>query len=74
VIVGSLRNYDIDMALMGRPPADFAVESEAFGPNPHVIFRPLAAPRDVCRKKGKYFPPIIRPCITRTSREIGTNQ
>jgi LysR family transcriptional regulator, low CO2-responsive transcriptional regulator len=37
VIVGSLRNYDIDMALMGRPPGDFAVESEAFGPNPHVI-------------------------------------
>src|SRR5258708_33062725 len=25
------------MALMGRPPGDFGVESEAFGPNPHVI-------------------------------------
>jgi len=36
-IIESLRNYDIDMALMGRPPGDFAVESEAFGPNPHVI-------------------------------------
>jgi DNA-binding transcriptional LysR family regulator len=36
-IIESLRNYDIDMALMGRPPGDFGVESEAFGPNPHVI-------------------------------------
>jgi DNA-binding transcriptional LysR family regulator len=33
----SLRNYDIDIALMGRPPSDFAAESEPFGPHPYVM-------------------------------------
>jgi len=35
--VESLRNYDIDVAVMGRPPSDFGVESSAFGPHPHVM-------------------------------------
>jgi LysR family transcriptional regulator, low CO2-responsive transcriptional regulator len=35
--VASLRNYDIDMAVMGRPPGDFSAESEAFGPHPYVM-------------------------------------
>lgn len=32
-----LRNYEIDIALMGRPPADFAAECEPFGPHPYVM-------------------------------------
>ena len=35
--VESLRNYDIDIALMGRQPSDFGAESEPFGPHPYVM-------------------------------------
>jgi len=35
--VESLRNYDVDVALMGRAPSDFGAESEPFGPHPYVI-------------------------------------
>jgi LysR family transcriptional regulator, low CO2-responsive transcriptional regulator len=38
--IESLRNYDIDMAVMGRPPGDFAAESEPFGPHPYVMIAP----------------------------------
>jgi DNA-binding transcriptional LysR family regulator len=40
VTVESLRNYDTDMALMGRPPGDFGAESEPFGPHPYVMIAP----------------------------------
>ncbi|WP_336487862.1 LysR family transcriptional regulator [Methylobacterium nigriterrae] len=39
--VESLRNYEIDFAIMGRPPRDFAIEAEIFGPHPIVL---IAAP------------------------------
>ncbi|MGB8839229.1 MAG: LysR family transcriptional regulator, partial [Candidatus Acidiferrales bacterium] len=35
--VESLRNYEIDMAVMGRPPGDFSADSEPFGPHPYVM-------------------------------------
>ncbi|WP_336493017.1 LysR substrate-binding domain-containing protein, partial [Methylobacterium nigriterrae] len=39
--VESLRNSEIDFAIMGRPPRDFAIEAEIFGPHPIVL---IAAP------------------------------
>ncbi|KQP42298.1 LysR family transcriptional regulator [Methylobacterium sp. Leaf104] len=36
-MVEALRNYEIDFAIMGRPPRDFAIEAEIFGPHPIVI-------------------------------------
>jgi len=36
-VIASLRDYETDIVLMGRPPEDFGVESEAIGPHPHVI-------------------------------------
>jgi DNA-binding transcriptional LysR family regulator len=36
----SLRDYEIDIAFMGRPPLDFAVEQLPFGNHPHVIIAP----------------------------------
>jgi LysR family transcriptional regulator, low CO2-responsive transcriptional regulator len=49
--VESLRNYEIDIAIMGRPPIDIGVESQPFGPHPHVIIaspdHPLARRRRV---------------------------
>ena len=40
-MVEALRNYDIDFAIMGRPPRDFAIEAETFGVHPIVV---VAAP------------------------------
>lgn len=40
-MVEALRNYEIDFAIMGRPPRDFAIEAEMFGAHPLVI---IAAP------------------------------
>jgi len=39
-VVAWLRDYAIDIALMGRPPLDFPVVSEAFGPHPQVVVGP----------------------------------
>lgn len=38
--IASLSNYDLDFAVMGRPPEQFAVESEAIGDHPHIIIAP----------------------------------
>ena len=40
-MVEALRNYEIDFAIMGRPPRDFAIEAETFGVHPIVV---VAAP------------------------------
>lgn len=39
--VEALRGYEIDFAVMGRPPRDFPIEAETFGPHPLVL---IAAP------------------------------
>ncbi|PIK68741.1 LysR family transcriptional regulator [Methylobacterium frigidaeris] len=39
--VESLRDYRVDLALMGRPPRDFPIAAESFGPHPLVV---IAAP------------------------------
>jgi LysR family transcriptional regulator for metE and metH len=36
----SLRNYEIDLAIMGSPPTDFDVESAAIGSHPQVMIAP----------------------------------
>jgi len=38
--ISQLREYSVDVALMGRPPGDFPVESEPFGPHPQVVIAP----------------------------------
>jgi DNA-binding transcriptional LysR family regulator len=39
--VEALRGYEIDFAVMGRPPRDFPIEAASFGPHPLVL---VAAP------------------------------
>lgn len=39
--VAALKNYEIDLAIMGRPPREFEVESQVIGEHPQVI---IAAP------------------------------
>ncbi|MGB8278289.1 MAG: LysR family transcriptional regulator [Methylovirgula sp.] len=50
-MVTQLRDYSIDVGLMGRPPMDFPIESEAFGPHPQVVIaapdHPLATRRSI---------------------------
>ncbi len=50
-MVNQLRDYGIDVGLMGRPPMDFPIESEAFGPHPQVVIaapdHPLATRRSI---------------------------
>jgi DNA-binding transcriptional LysR family regulator len=54
-VITSLRDYETDIALMGRPPEDFAVASEPIGPHPHVIIalpdHPLARKARVTREE-----------------------
>ncbi|MFE1600757.1 LysR family transcriptional regulator [Methylobacterium sp. ID0610] len=37
----SIRDYKVDLAIMGRPPRDFPIAAESFGPHPLVV---IAAP------------------------------
>ena len=52
-MVEALRNYETDFAIMGRPPRDFAIEAEIFGPHPLVLIaapgHPLAGRRGLTR-------------------------
>ncbi len=45
--IAALRGYDIDIAIMGRPPSDIVVSKLAFGPHPYVMIarpdHPLAS-------------------------------
>jgi DNA-binding transcriptional LysR family regulator len=40
-MIAALRDYAIDIALMGHPPSDFPVVSRGFGPHPQVVIAPL---------------------------------
>lgn len=46
-----LRNYEVDLAVMGRPPVEFEVEAKAIGKHPQVMIcapdHPLARERNI---------------------------
>ena len=42
--IRALRDYGTDIALMGQPPTDFSVVSQAIGAHPQVIIAPLDHP------------------------------
>jgi LysR family transcriptional regulator, low CO2-responsive transcriptional regulator len=39
-VIAALRDFDADIALMGRPPEDYGVISEAIGPHPYIVVAP----------------------------------
>lgn len=41
-IIGHLERDDVDLAIMGRPPAEIVTQADPFAPNPHVV---IASPR-----------------------------
>ncbi len=43
--IASLENYDLDFAIMGRPPDRFEVEQSIIGPHPHILICPPDHPR-----------------------------
>jgi DNA-binding transcriptional LysR family regulator len=53
--IANLRNHDVDVALMGRPPKDVPVRALAFGDHPLVIIappdHPLAKARDISKER-----------------------
>ncbi|TKT69368.1 LysR family transcriptional regulator [Aquamicrobium sp. LC103] len=54
-IIASLKNHELDIALMGRPPRDVPVRASAFGDHPLVIIappdHPLARARDISKAR-----------------------
>jgi DNA-binding transcriptional LysR family regulator len=53
--IAKLKNHDVDIALMGRPPKDVPVHASAFGDHPLVIIappaHPLARARDISKER-----------------------
>jgi LysR family transcriptional regulator for metE and metH len=43
-IGAALRGYDLDIAIMGRPPVDIEMDVRLIGDHPHVIIAPTAHP------------------------------
>jgi LysR family transcriptional regulator, low CO2-responsive transcriptional regulator len=39
-VISTLRDFEVDIALMGRPPEDFAVTSYAIGQHPYIVIAP----------------------------------
>lgn len=66
--VAALANYEIDIAVMGRPPRNFEVEYEAIGPHPHVII----APPDHTLARRKKLSPTDLSNETFLTRERGS--
>ncbi len=55
LVVSSLRDFEADIALMGRPPDDFGVTSEPIGPHPYIVVappdHPLAGKSRIAKKQ-----------------------
>lgn len=75
-IIAKLRDHEIDIALMGRPPRDFEVRSQVFGDHPLVFIapadHPLAGVLDISRERIAQEQFILRErgSGTRISLEI----
>jgi DNA-binding transcriptional LysR family regulator len=50
-----MRDFEADIALMGRPPEDFGVTSESIGPHPYIVIaspdHPLADKSQIAKKQ-----------------------
>jgi LysR family transcriptional regulator, low CO2-responsive transcriptional regulator len=39
-VIATLRDFETDIALVGRPPEDFGVTSASIGPHPYIVIAP----------------------------------
>src|SRR5262245_51087733 len=67
-IHSALRGYDLDIAVMGQPPADVEVEIRSLGEHPHIIVVPAG---HSLSKRGKHAPHDLTN-ETFISRESGS--
>ena len=56
--VAALRDYEVDVAIMGRPPEGIPAEEAAFGPHPHVVIAPPNHPLAASKE------PLPRHCLS----------
>lgn len=74
--IANLRNHQVDISLMGRPPKDIPVRATVFGDHPLVIIarpdHPLAGVRDISKERiaEEHFLIRERGSGTRISLEI----
>lgn len=49
--IAAMKNYDLDLAITGRPPEDFEIDSAVIGDHPHIVIAPpghkMAKRRDI---------------------------
>ncbi|MGO9483362.1 MAG: LysR family transcriptional regulator [Rhodomicrobium sp.] len=67
--VSALRNYEIDVGIMGRPPDGIPVKEAVLGPHPHVMIAPPGHPL------AAQTEPIERHCLAGEKllvREVGS--
>ncbi len=56
--IRSLEGYEFDLAIMGRPPSDFAIDSTPIGDHPHVIIAPPEHP--LTEREGLTFADLAK--------------
>ncbi|GGD07086.1 LysR substrate-binding domain-containing protein [Aureimonas glaciei] len=75
-IVEQLRAYELDIALMGRPPTEIPIEAKVFGDHPLVMIaapgHPLAALRSIDKARLLQEPIIIREPGSGTRKSLET--
>lgn len=75
-IIQQLRAYQLDIALMGRPPTEFAVDATVFGDHPLVMIaapgHPLARLRDISKERLLTEPILIREPGSGTRKSLET--
>jgi DNA-binding transcriptional LysR family regulator len=67
-LVGMLRNNEVDIAVMGRPPKEMQTRPEPFAAHPHVF---VAAPEHPLAQRGRLSVEDLRP-YDFIVREIGS--
>lgn len=69
-IIQSLADYEFDLAIMGRPPGDFAVDQAPIGDHPHVI---IASPdHPLVGRKGLAFADLMDETFLLREPDSGT--
>lgn len=69
-ILARLENYDIDLAVMGRPPEQLEVVQEEFGDHPYVIIAPPEHP--LAGRPGISFEEVAAETLLVRERGSGT--
>lgn len=66
----ALRNYDLDFAIMGRPPNDFEVDNSVIGDHPHIIVAPPDHP--LARRRRMTFADLAEETFLLREQGSGT--